>query len=56
MSTLSSVKYNLDTLYKCKNEFDWLMAQKEVPVRKLDKLFKLKKGSKWEYLKSFLKD
>lgn len=43
MSTLSSVKYNLDTLYKCKNEFDWLMAQKEVPVRKLDKLFKLKK-------------
>lgn len=43
MSTLSSIKYNLDTLYKCKNEFDWLMAQKEIPVRKLDKLFKLKK-------------
>ena len=43
MSTLSSIKYNLDTLYKSKNEFDWLMTQKEIPVKKLDRMFKLKK-------------
>lgn len=43
MSTLSSIKYNLDTLYKSKNEFDWLMTQKEIKFKKLDRMFKLKK-------------
>lgn len=43
MSTLASIRYNLDALYKSKSKFEWLIDQKEMPVRKLDKLFKLKK-------------
>ena len=44
MSTLSSsVKSNLNTLYNLKNEFDWIMTQKEIPLKQVDKLLKLKK-------------
>ena len=44
MSTLSSsVKTNINTLYNLKNEFDWLMTQKEIPLKQVDRLFKLKK-------------
>ena len=44
MSTLSSsLKSNLNTLYKSKNEFDWLMTQNEISLNKVDRLFKLKK-------------
>ena len=44
MSTLtSSIKSNLNTLYSCKNEFDWLMTQKEISLKQVDKLFKLKR-------------
>ncbi len=44
MSTLTnSMKSNLNTLYSCKNEFDWLMTQKEISLKQVDRLFKLKK-------------
>ena len=44
MSALSSsIKVNLKSLYNNKNEFDWLMSQKEIPIRKVDRMFKLKK-------------
>lgn len=44
MSALSSsLKSNLNTLYKSKNEFEWLMTQDNVSLNKVDRLFKLKK-------------